>query len=246
MLKAVVFDLDDTLYPEREFVLSGFRSVALWVEQNTEISFADAYGQLVQFSEEDSHGHTFDRFLEDHGIWSASIAQEMVEIYRGHRPEISSFPGVPAMLARLGKRFRIGLLSDGYLDVQQRKLDALALEHCFDAVVFSDKWGKDAWKPNPRPFNVILEKFGLKGAQAVYVADNPVKDFLGARRAGMFSIRLRLTEGVYAALEPETSDHAPSIEISNLGQLEEALPGLDRDGVPAKIINSQITQIDTD
>lgn len=238
MLKAIVFDLDDTLYPEREFSLSGFRAVARWTEQNLGIFFADAYGKLVQFFEEDSHCHTFDRFLEDHGIWSASIVQEMVEIYRGHCPEISSFPEVPDMLARLGKRFRIGLLSDGYLDVQQRKLNALALEHCFDAVVFSDKWGKDAWKPNPRPFNVILEIFGVRAVQTVYVADNPVKDFLGARRAGMSSIRLRLTGGVYAALEPETSDHAPNIEISNLGQLEEALLGLDRDGVPTEMTKS--------
>jgi putative hydrolase of the HAD superfamily len=238
MLKAVVFDLDDTLYPEREFVMSGFRAVSRWVEQNTEISFADAYGQLVQIFEEDSHGHTFDRFLENHGIWSASIVQEMVGVYRGHRPEISFFPEVPDILARLGKRFRVGLLSDGYLDVQQRKLGALGLEHCFDAVVFSDKWGKEAWKPNPRPFNVMLEIFGVRAVQAVYVADNPVKDFLGARRAGMFSIRLRLTGGVYAALEPETPDHAAGIEISSLGQLEEALLMIDRDGVPAEMTKS--------
>lgn len=239
MLKAIIFDLDDTLYPEREFVLSGFRSVSRWVEQNIEISFADAYGQLFQFFEEDSHGHAFDRFLEDHGIWSASILQEMVGIYRGHRPEISSFPEVPDMLAWLGKRFRIGLLSDGYLDVQQRKLDALGLEHCFDAVVFSDKWGKDAWKPNTYPFNVMLEIFGVRAAQAVYVADNPVKDFLGARRAGMSSIRLRLAGGIYSAKEPETPDHAASIEISSLGQLEEALLLIDRNWSTAKAISKR-------
>ncbi|MBE9571351.1 MAG: HAD family hydrolase [Proteobacteria bacterium] len=230
MLQAVVFDLDDTLYPEREFVLSGFRSVSKWVEQNTKISFADAYGQLVQFFEEDSHGHTFDRFLKDHDIWSASIVQKMVGIYRGHRPEISSFPEVLDMMARLGKRFRIGLLSDGYLDVQQRKLDALGLEHCFNAVVFSDKWGKDAWKPSPYPFNVMLEIFGVRAVQAVYVADNPVKDFLGARRAGMSSVRVRLPGGVYSKMEPETSDHMPSIEITALGQLEEALLRIDCGG----------------
>ncbi len=229
MLNAVVFDLDDTLYPERKFVLSGFRAVSRWVEQNTEISFTDAYGQLVHFFEENLYGNTFDRFLEDHGMWSASIVQEMVGIYREHHPEISSFPEVPDMLVRLGKRFKIGLLSDGYLDVQQRKLDALGLEQSFNAVIFSDKWGKDAWKPNPYPFNVMLEIFGVRAAQAVYVADNPVKDFLGARRAGMSSIRLRLTRGVYAALEPETPDHAAGIEISSLGQLEEALLVIDCD-----------------
>jgi putative hydrolase of the HAD superfamily len=231
MLEAVVFDLDDTLYPEREFVLSGFRAVALWAEQNMGIIFTDGYQELVHLFENSTHGRTFDLFLENHGLWSVSVVQEMVQIYRTHCPEIACFPEIPDLLIRLKKRFKIGLLSDGYLEVQERKLQALGLERHFDAVVFSDQWGKDAWKPNPRPFKAVLELLSTKAAQAVYVADNPAKDFLGARRAGMSSIRVRMKGGVYNTIEPETSDHAPTLEISNLSRLEEALLKIDRDGV---------------
>jgi len=147
----------------------------------------------------------------------------MVRVYRGHRPEIASFPDIPDILIQLKKRFKLGLLSDGYLDVQQRKLEALGLSHHFDAVVFSDQWGKNAWKPSAHPFRAVLELLSTNAAQGVYVADNPAKDFLGARRAGMSSIRVRLPKGVYTAMEPETSDHAPNLEVTNLGQLEDTL-----------------------
>ena len=223
MLKAIIFDLDDTLYPEREFVLSGFRAVALWVEQNMGIDSTDCYQELVHLFENNAHGRTFDLFLENHGLLSASAIQKMVQIYRTHYPEIVCFPEIPDVLIQLKKRFKIGLLSDGYLDVQKRKIEALGLRHYFDAVVFSDQWGRKAWKPNPRPFKTILEILAITARQAVYIADNPIKDFLGARRAGMASIRIRLEGGIYNDIEPISDDYRPDVEIMNFQQLGEKL-----------------------
>lgn len=128
------------------------------------------------------------------------------------------------MLALLRERYRLALLSDGYLVVQQRKLAALGLAGHFDAVVFSDEWGREAWKPATRPFEAVMQRLGgLRPEAVVYVADNPAKDFLGARNAGWQSIRLRIPGGEHANHEPASVDHSPDYEVNCLVDLQNLL-----------------------
>lgn len=215
--RAVVFDLDDTLYPERAFVLSGFSAVAAWLAQqevadNSTVELAALYESGVR-------GDTFNRWLASRGL-PTDLAPQMVQVYREHQPAIQPFPGVPGLLARLRRRGRLGLVSDGYLAVQQRKLDALGLASYFDVVVFSDTWGRSAWKPSAKPFAEALAQLDVAAEQAVYVADNASKDFLGARQLGMGAIWLRRPGGEYAHLEPPTPAHAPDVTIASLDELE--------------------------
>ncbi len=227
--QAIVFDLDDTLYPERDFVLSGFRAVARWAASRLGIPADAGYGELRGLLDEGVRGSTFNEWLSRRGIATDEWVPEMIEVYRTHIPDIEPFENVPGILARLrAARYCLGLLSDGYLDVQRRKLEALGLEPAFDAVVFSDEWGRSAWKPSTKPFEAVLERLGgAHPAGAVYVGDNPSKDFLGARNAGMFSIRVRTLEALYGSLEPESPRHAPDLEIPGLDGLEQALRKLE-------------------
>ena len=217
-LKAVVFDLDDTLYPERDYVLSGFRRVARWMEYRGGGPAERSFDELRHLVDSGVRGETFDVWLQRRGL-EAALSADLVDVYRSHHPKIAPFPGVRALLRRLSRRALLGLLSDGYLEVQRAKLDALRLRRYFDAVVFSDALGREAWKPSPAPFQAMVARLRVDPATAVYVADNPAKDFLGARRAGMTSIRVRRADGIYGALEPTTSEHAPDHEIGALGEL---------------------------
>ena len=79
--------------------------------------------------------------------------------------------------------------------------------------------GRDAWKPSPRPFYHLLEQLAVPAARAVYVADNPAKDFRGARSAGMATIRVRRADGLYRDLEPRSAADAPDFEIDSLEAL---------------------------
>ena len=99
----------------------------------------------------------------------------------------------------------------------------LQLESYFDAIVFSDELEGQVWKPHCRPFEVFLSGVDIPAGQAVYVADNPDKDFLGARRAGMRTVRFRSPEGLYRDLEPASSEYAPEAEIKTLDRLEMTL-----------------------
>jgi len=218
-LEAVVFDLDDTLFAERQYVLSGFRAVASWLEAKHGVPGGPAFSELRALFEGGVRLTTFDEWLDGRGLSDSVETRELVEVYRNHAPAISPAPGVEAMLEKLGGLFRLGLVSDGYAQVQRGKFDALHLSRHFDAVVFSDELGRAHWKPSPRPFEVVTELLGIAAAKCVYVADNPTKDFIGARSIGMATVRLRRPEGVYALAEPPTEAHASDFEVIETSDL---------------------------
>ena len=222
-LRAIVFDLDDTLYPERAYVLSGFRAVAAWAGEHLGIPADQGFTELHRLFDDGVRGATFNRWLEGHGFQPDDWVPQMVQVYREHDPQIDPYPEVLGLLQRLRLHYRLGLVSDGYAEVQKRKLAALGLTSCFDALVFSDEWGREAWKPNVRPFEIVLERLGVMGPEAVYVADNPIKDFFGARRAGMWTVRVRHPHGLYAYMEPPSPEHAPDAEIDTLSDLQASL-----------------------
>lgn len=218
--RGIVFDLDDTLYPERDYVLSGFRAVAAWASHHLGLPAEQGFSELRSLFERGVRGDTFDRWLGAHGL-APYLAKQLVSVYREHQPVLVPFAGVADLLDALGEKHSLGLLTDGYLAVQRRKLAALDLAHHFDAAVFSDELGREAWKPSPEPYREILDRLGMASSEAVYVADNPLKDFLGARRVGMSTVRFRCAGGEYARLEPPTCEHAPDAEVSSIDELRQ-------------------------
>lgn len=226
--QAIVFDLDDTLYPERDYVLSGFRAVAAWAEEHLGIQAGQGFAELKCLLEQGVRGDTFNRWLAAHDLVNDSLVQQLIQVYREHEPVLKPFPEVPALLDLLHRRYRLGLISDGYLVVQRCKLAALGLAHHFDAIVFSDEWGREAWKPNIWPFQVVLKWLGVVVFRTVYVADNPLKDFLGARQVGIFTIWVRRPGGEYTHLNPPTDRHAADLIVDSLNGFEQALMQLEK------------------
>lgn len=225
--KAVIFDMDDTLYPERAFVLSGFRAVAAWAEQRLGLPAAQSAAVLGALYADGVRGDTFDRWLVSCGVRdSGTIIPQLVEVYRQHTPDIQPFAGVPRLLGVLRRSYSLGLVSDGYLAVQQRKLAALGLGPAFDAIVFSDELGREAWKPSSRPFALVCERLGTAPQHAVYIADNARKDFAGARLLDMKTIWLRRPDGEYAAELPPEPAYAAHAEVADLAELPALLCAL--------------------
>lgn len=229
-LEAVIFDLDDTLFAERQYVLSGFRAVAAWLDDRHGVPGGPAFSELRDLFEAGVRHTTFDEWIAARGLTHSLDAGELAEVYRNHSPSIFPAPGVEQLLERLGGRYRLGLVSDGYARVQRAKFEALRLKRHFEAVVFSDELGRAYWKPSPRPFELVTERLSVAASNSVYVADNPTKDFIGARSIGMVTVRLRRPEGVYALAEPPTGAHAPDFEVvetAAVGPLLEGKPGDD-------------------
>ena len=225
---AIVFDLDDTLYLEKDYVSSGFRAVARHCEAVTSESAAEIAADFERLFATAPRLPVFDRWLESRSLPTQPHLEAMLSIYRGHTPSIRPVRGAREALEELATRHSLGLLTDGSSARQHAKLAALGLTGFFAAVVVSDEIGPEVRKPDPRPFRRVAAKLGVGPPESVYIADNPEKDFIGARSAGFRSIRLRLPEGMHAQREPASAAHAADAEIRDLSasSIERAIGSL--------------------
>jgi len=222
-LLAVVFDLDDTLFPERCYVRSGYRAVAEHLRRMLRRRDALEDRLWRRFLAGKTEG-AFDA-LNDHFDLRLTGEQilELVSVYREHKPSIRPWPGVPAMLSRLHAQFRLGLLSDGFLPAQRLKLDALKLGRFFDAVVFTEEMGREAWKPSPIGFEAIRAELDVPHEACAYVADNPAKDFLAPNGLGWRTVQYLRPGQVHAHKPPPRDEGLPQAVVRSPGELLEAL-----------------------
>jgi putative hydrolase of the HAD superfamily len=223
--RAVVFDLDDTLYPEEEFVRSGFRAVASWAGARLSLSTEVVGRELDALFDSGVRGDTFDLWLRARGAPDA-FRDEMIHVYRNHVPSIRVFADVLPALESLRGRVRLGLVTDGDAVTQRQKLRALGLQQWFDTMIVSGDLGPASAKPSPDCFREVLSRLDVAARAAAYVGDNPAKDFIGARAAGLWTVRVRRPNTLYGALEPARAEFAPDAEIAGLGELDAAIPGL--------------------
>ncbi|HLP14936.1 MAG TPA: HAD family hydrolase [Bacteroidota bacterium] len=219
-LQAVLFDLDDTLYPESEFVFSGFRSVARWAQETLGYSYEASELRLRELFTNGVRRNTFNVWLKEAGNQDVKNIERAITIYRNHVPEIQPYPEVPLLLKRLQQTYTLGIISDGVWQVQERKLAALGISSFFTTVIFTDKFGSEFWKPSPEPFKMALDQLKVHSSAACYIGDNILKDFKGARIAGLTTIWFRNREGVYSDSALPSKEHRPEYELHSFAALE--------------------------
>ncbi len=219
----VVFDMDDTLYFERDYVKSGFQAVAVTVAEQTDVPEEDAFALLWGHFKAGTRGTTFNELLARYPELGASFTiSDFVTIYREHAPTIDLLPEMEGLMLELqSEGVPLGVITDGPYVSQRAKADALRLEHYADAVVLTDTWGKDFWKPHPRAFEAVSEALALPPESLIYVGDNPSKDFDAPAQLGWQSVRLRLPEQL--RFEHGYGDYRPTKEVASVAQLREFL-----------------------
>lgn len=221
-IRAVVFDLDDTLYPERSFVQSGFRAVSHYLHENGIIP-GDVYPLLWQKFCSGVRGTIFNEVLRElHGKVDEGLIGTLVSLYRTHLPDIGLYPDALPTLQWCAVRYKTGLLSDGPAHMQQNKIIALKIRSFFSAVVLTDTLGREFWKPHSAGYEKLSATFGVAPQACLYVADNPEKDFLGAKRVGWRTVHVHRPDGIYADV-PETDANRADICIDSLEELQRIL-----------------------
>jgi putative hydrolase of the HAD superfamily len=210
----VVFDLDDTLYLERDYVRSGFHAVAREIEKRRPGLADRAFAILCADFAKGVRVDSFDRLLPAlPAIADAIDVDEMIGIYRNHAPDIVPIPSAEPTLAALKSRgARCALLTDGRICQQRAKLTALGLEPWFECVIVNDT--RDRFKPDVRSFLQVARELDAPESQHWYVADNPGKDFIAPRQLGWQSIRLRCPGQLWEATESD--DPKPDFTIGGL------------------------------
>ena len=121
MIGAVLFDLDNTLYDEHQFVKSGFKAVSQILSNKFILDEETVYARLLGSFIEQGRKNVFGHVLTDLGIYDDVTASNMVELYRTHLPQISVFKDVHDVLPILRKEYRLGLITDGLRQVMTSK-----------------------------------------------------------------------------------------------------------------------------
>ena len=160
-----------------------------------------------------------DRFLIGYLMPSVAggplMMKNLVRVYREHYPVIKLYPDAEQVLRFLPSRCRLAVVSDGPAVSQRRKVEALSLKSYFDPIILTAEWGAKYAKPSHLAFREVETKRGVSGDVCAYIADNPLKDFLGPRVCGWQTVRVRRLDGIYGMLEPEPGYEA-DLEASDL------------------------------
>jgi putative hydrolase of the HAD superfamily len=195
MIEVVVFDLDDTLFPEHQFVLSGFRALDCWLEEQQGI--AGFFKKAKNYFKDGVKGNIFNLVLDDIGIdYDNSFILKLLGIYRAHSPRLSLYEDAKWAVSHFQNK-QLGLITDGYHITQRSKINALMLDRFFNIVICTDEFGRVNWKPSSFSYKKIMHETGRAGKQCIYIGDNPLKDFVTCRKLGWKTVQICRRDGVY-------------------------------------------------
>jgi len=230
---AILFDTDNTLYDYgpandlAEKAVEGKVQNLLGINPDTfratyEQSKRQIKSQLGHTASSHSRLLYFQRVLELLGFKAQLLTALDLEqtFWRTFLANAPLFPGVMNLLDFLRyNNIRIAIVTDLTSHIQLRKLTYFNLEETFDAVVTSEEVGAD--KPDPRNFNLVLEKLGLTSDHVIWmVGDNPATDIAGGRSIGAVTFQ-KVHRGVSAG----TGDLAPDFIFTNFKDLHGFVAG---------------------
>lgn len=184
----LVFDMDDTLYDELNYVDSGFAAVARFLEQEELIDFSAAY-TFMQARLAYGRGRIFDDLLMNFSCYSRRNVRRCLSAYRLHKPDIRLYSEAESCLTRF-KNYPKYIVTDGNKVVQYNKLVALGLPQLVERCLITHRFGVKHAKPSPYCFMKICEWEKVDPIQVIYIADNPYKDFVGIKPFGFRTIRV--------------------------------------------------------
>ena len=184
--RIIVFDLDDTLYKERDYVMSGYRAVARAMARR----FGFNPRATLRAMLDPARGM---RPFEALNSWlnRGDLVPDMVEIYDNHKPDITLPTQSLDALAGLKKAgVRMALITDGSSKRQRAKIKALGLGDFFDPqdIFISEETGTD------KTLAATFERMMLRHPDCkdwTYVGDNVAKDFKWPNRLGWNTVMLR-------------------------------------------------------
>lgn len=187
MIKAIVFDLDDTLYYEIDYVKSGFQAIAdVFGDNNITLKLFTLFSQ--------NRNNVYQRYG-----FSKEECNRCIEIYRSHKPNICLSSEIKGVLVTLkSKGYKLGIITDGRPEGQWNKIYALGLEKMVDKIIVTDELGGIEYrKPNPTAFNLMKDYLNLEYNEMMYIGDNPIKDFQAPQQLGMKCYYFQNKNGLY-------------------------------------------------
>jgi putative hydrolase of the HAD superfamily len=223
MLKAVIFDIDDTLYSYKQANERAMERMKLFVMMELGIPMKEFEQDCHRLMQEQrqicgnnagchSRAIRFQRMMEERGLPLRYGAQLNDLYWEIMMDEMTPAEGAAQLLDGLRERgIRLGVGSDMTADWQIKKLDKLGLLDKLDFIVTSEEAGVE--KPELKLFQLCAKKAGCAMEECLFVGDNLKKDVLGALNAGMDAVWV----------QPEESLRAEHPNVKSVSALKELI-----------------------
>lgn len=189
MIKAVLFDLDNTLIDfMRMKRMASEAAVSAMVDYGLQMDEEKALQKL--FKMYNDYGFEdqaiFDRFIEEvQGEMDYRILAGAIAAYRKVKSGyLATYPHARYTLIKLRERgLKLGIVSDAPRKQAWLRLAELNLMEFFHTIIAVGGTGKE--KPHKMPFELALKKLGMNAEEILFVGDNPERDIHGAKKVGM-------------------------------------------------------------
>lgn len=189
-IRGVVFDLDDTLYSEKEYIRSGFKAVSNYLHGD----FSDTLWHYFQIGK-----LPIDELLRDLNLEKEKHA--CMKVYREHMPVIHLYEGVHELIERLkASGVYVGIITDGRPEGQHKKLAALGLTELIgeENIIITDELGGIQFrKPCDIAFRIMMTKWQMQASEMIYIGDNLSKDFQAPRQLGFRTLWFQNKDGIH-------------------------------------------------
>ena len=227
-IRAITFDLDDTLWPIAPAMLLAEQHLHDWLQAHCPLSAAafpiEAMRALRDRVAAD-HPHLAHDFsaqrrlslraaLLPHGYEEAHVEQAFGAFYAGRNRVECYADSLPA-LERLAARFPLAAITNGNAD-----LDAIGLSRYFRFSLRASDFGEA--KPAPAIFHAACAKLGLSPSEVLHVGDDPALDVVGAHQAGLHSAWLNRNGVAWASL-PEAAEARADFVVRDLAELADQI-----------------------
>ncbi|MDD3184928.1 MAG: sugar transferase [Anaerostipes sp.] len=198
-IDTVIFDLDDTLYSERDYLRSGYHEAA----RKTKLrKIPQVFNKLCVALEKGKS--PFETVLKEVGAYSEEMMELCEETVRFHKPNIELYDGVQELFFELHKQKRsVGIITDGDPLVQRAKVESLGLESMVDEIIYTDELAGDNGDvtefraPNDIPLLIMKKRFQTTCRNMAFVGDDKKLEFVAPQDLGVECYWKENKDGMY-------------------------------------------------
>jgi putative hydrolase of the HAD superfamily len=218
----VIFDLDDTLYHEIDYLKSAYKEISklLYGVQKLDLSEEEIFNKMISCY--NNGGNVFSEIITVCETRNYSVS-DLIQLYRNHLPTISLAPEVENLLNLFKEsNVQMGLITDGRSIQQRAKINALGLQKYLSHIIISEEFGSE--KPNMKNYKSCIDFYNSKENVFYYVGDNINKDFITPNQLGWTSVCL-INNGfnIHDQDIDVELEYKPTLEICKLGDLKDII-----------------------
>lgn len=225
MIKAIFFDLDNTLYDQALYFSSGFTAISEYLSRQYSLLGDEVFSRLLDLLKTKGSMYTnlFDDLLENLNMHDKEIVNILIYLFHNAPvTDLSLYGDAEDVLPRLSQKYLLGLITNGNSGMQRRKVAALNLNRLLKIQVYTADIGFP--KPNPQGYEYAVSMAGIKPSEGVYVGDNPYIDFEGSHIVGMWTVRLLRGE----FMNINGRDAQVNLQVRDFYELEKRLQTFNR------------------